>query len=81
MVDIFLIASLVVPFVEVRSSRSIVSNLLIFGKVILQTYIEFLRGKLEDSQTINHHGKALEVQVVGLLVFQRLVVLMHKLTI
>ena len=36
--------------------------MLIFGKVILQTYIEFLRGKLEDSQTINHHGKALEVE-------------------
>ena len=31
-------------------------------KVLLQTYIEFLRGKIEDSQTINHHGKALEVE-------------------
>merc|ERR1712013_272247 len=53
MVDIFLIASLVVPFVE----------------VLLQTYIEYLRGKVEDNQTINHHGKQLDVEdgkVVGM---------------
>merc|ERR1719431_1830502 len=46
MVDIFLIVSLVVPFIE----------------VLLQTYIEYLRGKVEDSQTINHHGKSLKVE-------------------
>ena len=34
----------------------------------MQTRIEHLRGLIEDSQTINHHGKALEVsdgKVVG----------------
>merc|ERR1719312_2270308 len=46
MVDIWLIFNLVVPFVE----------------VLLQTYIEYLRGKVEDSQTINHHGKSLQVE-------------------
>jgi len=53
MVDIFLLASLTVPFVE----------------VLLQTYIEYLRGKVEDNQTINHHGKQLDVEdgkVVGM---------------
>ena len=31
-------------------------------QVLLQTYIEYLRGKVEDSQTINHHGKSLQVE-------------------
>ena len=38
-------------------------------QVLLQTYIEYLRGKVEDSQTINHHGKQLEVEdgkVIGI---------------
>ena len=30
-------------------------------KVILQTYIEYLRGKTEESKEINHHGKTIEV--------------------
>ena len=37
--------------------------------MLLQTYIEYLRGKVEDNQTINHHGKQLEVEdgkVVGI---------------
>ena len=29
---------------------------------MLQTYIEYLRGKVEDSQSINHHGKELKVE-------------------
>ena len=33
-----------------------------FLQVLLQTYIEYLRGKVEDSQTINHHGKSLQVE-------------------
>ena len=28
----------------------------------MQTYIEYLRGKVEDNQTINHHGKELKVE-------------------
>ena len=35
---------------------------------MIQTRIEYLRGKIEESQTINHHGKTLEVvdgKVVG----------------
>ena len=38
-------------------------------QVLLQTHIEYLRGKIEDSQTINHHGKKLEIEagkVVGI---------------
>ena len=37
--------------------------------MLLQTYIEYLRGKVEDNQTINHHGKQLEVEdgkVIGI---------------
>ena len=52
MVDVWLLFSLVIPFVE----------------VLIQTRIEYLRGKIEESQTINHHGKTLEVidgKVVG----------------
>ena len=36
----------------------------------MQTHIEYLRGQIEDGQTINHHGKTLEVvdgKVVGIL--------------
>ena len=29
---------------------------------MIQTRIEYLRGKVEDSQTINHHGKTLDVE-------------------
>ena len=32
------------------------------SKVLLQTYIEYLRGEVEDSQKINHHGKEMEVE-------------------
>ena len=31
-------------------------------KVLIQTRIEHLRGKVEENQTINHHGKKLEVE-------------------
>ena len=37
--------------------------------MLVQTHIEHLRGKVEESQTINHHGKQLEVvdgKVVGI---------------
>ena len=31
-------------------------------QVLIQTRIEYLRGKIEENQTINHHGKKLEVE-------------------
>ena len=46
-----------------------VQNITEMCQVLLQTYIEYLRGKVEDNQTINHHGKQLEVEdgkVVGI---------------
>ena len=32
-------------------------------KVLLQTYIEHLRGLVEDKKTINHHGREREVDL------------------
>jgi len=46
MIDIWLIFVLIIPFME----------------VLLQTYIEHLRGKTEENKEINHHGKKIEVE-------------------
>ena len=35
-------------------------------KVLLQTYIKYLRGLVEEKKTINHHGREVEVDL-GLL--------------
>ena len=32
-------------------------------KVLLQTYIEYLRGLVEDKKTINHHGREREIDL------------------
>ena len=32
-------------------------------KVLLQTYIEYLRGLVEETKTINHHGKQVKVDL------------------
>ena len=40
---------------------SYVASLL--AKVLLQTYIEYLRGLVEDKKTINHHGREVEVDL------------------
>ena len=32
-------------------------------KVLLQTYIEHLRGLVEDKKTINHHGREREIDL------------------
>ena len=32
-------------------------------KVLLQTYIEHLRGLMEESKTINHHGKEVKIDL------------------
>ena len=37
-------------------------NLLVSLKVVLQTYIEYLRGKLEVKKEMNHHGKSVVVE-------------------
>ena len=68
MVDVWLIFNLIIPFVEVNN-RELDFFLIFCLQVLLQTHIEYLRGKIEDSQTINHHGKKLEIEagkVVGI---------------
>ena len=32
-------------------------------KVLLQTYIEYLRGLVEEKKTINHHGRQIEIDL------------------
>ena len=34
------------------------------SQVLLQTYIEHLRGIVEETKTINHHGKEISVETV-----------------
>ena len=46
MIDIWLLSNLIIPFVE----------------VLLQTYIEHIRGQMEDKKEMNHHGKTIVVQ-------------------
>jgi hypothetical protein len=48
MIDIWLLFNLVMPFAE----------------VLLQTYIEYLRGLVEETKTINHHGKEVKVDPI-----------------
>ena len=35
--------------------------IVLYVQVILQTYIEYLRGKVEDKKEMNHHGKTIVV--------------------
>ena len=35
----------------------------LLAKVLLQTYIEYLRGLVEDKKTINHHGREVDVDL------------------
>ena len=35
--------------------------------MLLQTYIEYLRGLVEDKKTINHHGREVEVDLDALM--------------
>ena len=59
MVDIWLLFNLVMPFAEVKQSKAKSLD----GQVLLQTYIEHLRGLVERSKTINHHGKEVTVDL------------------
>ena len=61
MIDIWLLFNLTIPFAEVISAQKYVAFLL--AKVLLQTYIEYLRGLVEDKKTINHHGREVEVDL------------------
>ena len=60
MIDIWLLFNLTLPFVEVNSLST--SNIFVI-KVLLQTYIEHLRGLMEESKTINHHGKEIKIDL------------------
>ena len=59
MIDIWLLFNLTIPFAEVMSLNLFLrrchqpKNV----QVLLQTYIEYLRGLVEEKSTINHHGK------------------------
>ena len=35
--------------------------IVLYVQVILQTYIEYLRGKVDDKKEMNHHGKTIVV--------------------
>ena len=63
MIDIWLLFNLTIPFAEV--TKYFVKNLtcLLKTKVLLQTYIEHLRGLVEDKKTINHHGREREIDL------------------
>ena len=65
MIDIWLLFNLTIPFAEVISAQKYLAFLL--AKVLLQTYIEYLRGLVEDKKTINHHGREVEVDLDGLM--------------
>jgi hypothetical protein len=60
MIDIWLLFNLVLPFAEVSYVRSLFTST--SPQVLLQTYIEHLRGIVEEKQTINHHGRNIEVE-------------------
>ena len=49
MIDIWLLFTLTIPFVE----------------VFLQTYIENIRSKIVDNKEMNHHGKTIVVDTVN----------------
>ena len=61
MIDIWLLFNLVVPFVEVSIIALIRNIKYLFEQVVLQTYIEFIRGKIDEKKEMNHHGKTVVV--------------------
>ena len=60
MVDVWLLFTLLIPFLEVV--KHVLPKVLNF-QVLLQTYIEHMRSKIEDEKEINHHGKRVVVAV------------------
>ena len=65
MIDIWLLFNLVVPFVEVSIIALIRNIKYLFEQVVLQTYIEYLRGKIEEKKEMNHHGKTVVVDTTA----------------
>ena len=63
MIDIWLLFNLTIPFAEVPVQRFLSKSEWIIFKVLLQTYIEYLRGLVEDKKTINHHGREREIDL------------------
>ena len=59
MIDVWLLFNLFMPFAEVRPKLPFIPS-----QVLLQTYIEHLRGLVEETKTINHHGKEVQVEPV-----------------
>jgi hypothetical protein len=59
MIDVWLLFNLFMPFAEVRPKLQFIPF-----QVLLQTYIEYLRGLVEETKTINHHGKEITVEPV-----------------
>ena len=59
---------LTIPFAEVATYYHLFETLTLpttksLTKVLLQTYIEYLRGLVEDKKTINHHGREREIDL------------------
>ena len=77
MIDIWLLFNLTIPFAEVHILSLIVICLCLWKrylahfhrsifppqKVLLQTYIEYLRGLVEEKKSINHHGREVEIDL------------------
>ena len=64
MIDIWLLFNLTIPFAEVAIHFDDDEILLAcLTKVLLQTYIEYLRGLVEDKKTINHHGREVQIDL------------------
>ena len=64
MIDIWLLFNLTIPFAEVAIHFDDDEILLAcLTKVLLQTYIEYLRGLVEEKKTINHHGREREIDL------------------
>ena len=66
MIDVWLLFNLVIPFIEVSTRHNCFQITdKIFVQVLMQTYIEYLRSKLEEKKEMNHHGKSVVVETAG----------------
>ena len=52
----------IIQIIAYKRLQKFNKNITMIDQVLLQTYIEHLRGKIEDSTTINHHGKELTIE-------------------
>ena len=66
MIDVWLLFNLVIPFIEVSTRHNCFQTTdKNFVQVLMQTYIEYLRSKLEEKKEMNHHGKSVVVETAG----------------